>query len=58
LNITGLSANMDFKNLAKAGVVAGVCQPPAKAGGNSTLLIGQTNGKVNHQLKLVAIQPC
>jgi hypothetical protein len=32
---------MDFKNLAKAGVVAGICQPPAKAGGNSLLLICQ-----------------
>jgi len=32
-------------HLAKAGVVHGFCQPPAKAGGNSTLLICQTVAK-------------
>jgi hypothetical protein len=36
--MSSLSANMDFINLAKAGVAHGFCQPPAKAGGNSILL--------------------
>ena len=39
-NMTGLSEILDFKNLAKAGVAHGFCLPPAKAGGNSILLIG------------------
>lgn len=30
-----IAQTTDFKNLAKAGVVSGICYPPAKAGGNS-----------------------
>jgi hypothetical protein len=45
------------KNLAKARVVAGICQPPAKAGGNPMLLICQPPAKAGGNAMLLICQP-